>query len=93
MLVKELEKVVGVVFPQAENRECTRHMYNIFMKHYLGDVFTDHLYPAARSYTEGMFRWHMKKIFEFAPAAIDYLQEHHPRISYLNYFSWTPGLV
>jgi hypothetical protein len=43
------------------------------MKHYSSDVFTDHLYPAARSYTEGMFRWHMKKIFELAPAAIEYL--------------------
>jgi hypothetical protein len=40
-------------------------------------VFTDHLYPAARSYTEGLFRWHMKKIFEFAPNAIQYLEEHH----------------
>ena len=48
-------------------------MYNNFMKHYLGDVFTNHLYPAVRDYTKGMFRWHVKKIFEFAPAAIDYL--------------------
>ena len=63
---------MGVVFPQAENRECIRHMYNNFMKHYSGDVFIDHLCPAARNYTEGMFRWRMKKILEFAPAAIDY---------------------
>ena len=70
---KGLEKVVGAVFPQVENRECTRHMYNNFIKHYSGDVFADHLYPTARNYTEGMFKWHMKKIFEFAPAAIDYL--------------------
>ena len=62
-------------------------MYNNFMKHFSGDVFTDHLYPAARNYTEGMFRWHMKKIVEFAPAAIDYLQKHHPRIWYRCGFS------
>jgi len=62
-------------------------MYNNFMKHYSGDVFTDLLYPAARSYTEGMFKWHMKKIFQFAPAAIDYLQEYHPRIWYRSGFS------
>lgn len=46
---------VGDVFPQAENRECMRHLYQNFMKLYSGEVFTDHLYPAARSYTEGMF--------------------------------------
>jgi len=27
------------------------------------------LYPAARSYTEELFKWHMKKIAEFAPDA------------------------
>jgi hypothetical protein len=84
---KGLEKAVGAIFPQAENRECMRHMYNNFMKHYSGDVFTDHLYPAAKSYTEYMFRWHMKRIFEFAPAAVDYLEEHHSRIWYRSGFS------
>ena len=66
---KGLGTTVGAVFPQAEYRECMRHMYSNFMKHYQGDVFTDHLYPAARSYTEGLFKWHMKKIAEFAPDA------------------------
>jgi len=58
---KGLETAVGAVFPQAENRECMRHLYQNFMKHYSGEVITDHLYPAARSYTQGMFEWHMKK--------------------------------
>ena len=56
---KGLEKAVSAVFPEAENRECMRHLYANFMKHYTGDVFTTHLYPVARSYTEGLFRWHM----------------------------------
>jgi len=34
-----------------------------------------------------MFRWHMKKIFEFAPDAIEYLEEHHSRIWYKCAFS------
>lgn len=38
---KGLEKAVGAVFPQVENRECMRHLYQTFMKHYSGDVFTD----------------------------------------------------
>lgn len=84
---KGLEKAVGAVFPTAENRECMRHLYSNFMKHYSGDVFTDHLYPAARSYTQGLFQWHMKKIFEFAPQTIEYLENHHNRIWYRCGFS------
>ena len=48
----------------------------------LGDVFTDHLYPAARSSTEGLFRWHMQKIADFALDAINFLQQHHKLIWY-----------
>jgi len=51
-----------------------------FMKHYAGDVFTTHLYPAARSYIEGLFKWHLNKIYIFAPEAIKYLKDHHNRI-------------
>jgi CDGSH-type Zn-finger protein len=50
------------------------------MKQYSGDVFTDHLYHAARSYTQGLFQWHMKKIFEFALETIEYLETHHNRM-------------
>ena len=38
------------------------------------------LYPAARSYTEYMFKWHMQKIFATAPDAVEYLEQHHKRI-------------
>jgi len=79
---KCLEKAVGDVFPEAEYRECMRHLYSNFMKHYTGDVFITHLYLAVRSYTKGLFRWHMKKIHDFAPNAIQYLQDHHNRIWY-----------
>ena len=84
---KGLEKAVGAVFPEAEYRECMRHLYSNFMKHYKGDVFTTHLYPAARSYTEGLFKWHLKKIHDFAPEAIKYLGDHHNRIWYRAGFS------
>ncbi|XP_066396152.1 uncharacterized protein [Miscanthus floridulus] len=84
---KGLRSAVGVVFPQAECRECMRHLYSNFMKHYQGDVFTDHLYPAARSYTEGLFKWHMQKIFDVAPDAIEFLEQHHNRLWYRCGFS------
>ena len=75
------------MFPTAEYRECMRHLYGNFMKYYQGDVFTEHLYPAARSYTEGLFKWHMPKIYNVAPDAIDYLEEFHSRIWYRSSFS------
>ena len=50
-------------------------------------MFTDHLYPAARSYTEWLFKCHMKKIRDFAPDAIQYLETHHNRILYRCAFS------
>ena len=84
---KGLEKAMDAVFPRVEHKECMRHMYANFMKHYRGDVFTDHLYPAARSYTEGLFKWHMNKIFEFDPGAIKYLQDYHNRVWYRCGFS------
>ena len=64
-----------------------RHLDGNFMKYYQGDVFTEHLYPAARSYTEGLFKWHMQKIYNVAPNAIDYLEEFHSRIWYRSGFS------
>ena len=39
------------------------------------------------SYTEYMFKWHIKRIFDFALGAIDYLEENHPRIWYRSGFS------
>jgi len=84
---KGLETAVSVVFPQAENRECMRHLYGNFLKKYQGDVFTEHLYPAARAYTEWLFKWHMEKIFQAAPDAIDYLEQHHNRLWYRCGFS------
>ncbi|WVZ68424.1 hypothetical protein U9M48_017362 [Paspalum notatum var. saurae] len=83
------KSMVGKVFPQVEYRECMMHLYGNFMKFYTGDVFTKHLYPAARSYTEGLFKWHLNKIYEFAPDAIDYLQDYHSRILYRCAFSET----
>ena len=84
---KRLETAVGAVFPTAEYRECMRHLYGNFMKYYQGDVFTEYLYPAARSYTEALFKWHMQKIYNVAPDAIDYLEEFHSRIWYRSGFS------
>jgi transposase-like protein len=36
---KGLETAVGVVFPEAEYRECMRHLYGNFMKHFLASIW------------------------------------------------------
>ncbi|KAG8075418.1 hypothetical protein GUJ93_ZPchr0006g45379 [Zizania palustris] len=84
---KGLETAVSKVFPTAEHRECMRHLYGNFIKHFQGDVFTQHLYPAARSYTQSQFRWHLGKIYEHCPNAIEYLETNHSRIWYRCAFS------
>lgn len=84
---KGLESAVDAAFPEAEHRECMRHLYGNFMKKYRGPIFTQHLYPAARSYTEDGFRWHMQQIAETSPDAIGWLEKHHGRIWYRCGFS------
>jgi transposase-like protein len=50
---KGLENAVKNVFPQAEHRECFRHLMNNFIKRSGGDVFSK-MYPAARAYRESV---------------------------------------
>src|SRR6266498_2106120 len=79
---KGLESAVDTVFPDCEYRECMRHLYQNFMKKFHGKVYTDHLYPAARGFTEQKFRYHMEKISAADPSAITYLETHHNRLWY-----------
>jgi hypothetical protein len=67
---KGLVKGVETAFPGAEHRECMRHLYANFMKQYRGPIFTQHLYPAARCYTEEGFKGHLQKINEISPEAV-----------------------
>ena len=84
---KGLETSVATVFPEAEHRECMRHLYSNFMKKFHGPVFVDNLYSATRAYTEDRFKFHMAKIYGASPESIKYLEIHHPRIWYRCGFS------
>ena len=83
---KGLENAVDDVFPEAEHRECMRHLYANFLKKYCGPIFTDHLYPDARSYTENGFRYHMHEIFNTPPEAIEWLEKNHSKLWYRSGF-------
>ncbi|CAM0871430.1 unnamed protein product [Alopecurus aequalis] len=56
--------------------------YKQFMKKFHGKVYTDNLYPAARTFSERKFMHHMNIIKEANPAAIEYLDMHHHRLWY-----------
>ncbi|XP_048570132.1 uncharacterized protein LOC125551026 [Triticum urartu] len=73
---KGLENAVKIVFPQAEQRECFRHLMANFKKKFHGDVF-GRMWPAAKAYRLETFNYHMGKIFEAEPAVSAYLCTYH----------------
>jgi len=75
---KGLGKAVQDVYPGVEHRECMRHLWKNFKKHYSGDLFNYNMWPATKACTIEKFNWHMGKIQEKCPQAIAYLDEKHP---------------
>ena len=51
---KGLEKAVKDVFPNAEHRECFRHLMQNFIKRFDGDIFLK-MYPVVRTYMPEVF--------------------------------------
>jgi len=75
---KGLGEPVKDVYPSVEHRECMRHLWKNFKKHYSGDLFNYNMWPAAKTCTIKKFNWHMGQIQERFPQAIAYLDENHP---------------
>ncbi|CAO2190691.1 unnamed protein product [Urochloa humidicola] len=73
---KGLENAVAQVFPYAEQRECFRHLMQNFIKKFTGDIFS-HMYPAARAYREGKFKWHMTQIISASNESCEWLLKNH----------------
>ncbi|GKG12182.1 uncharacterized protein Tco_0346419, partial [Tanacetum coccineum] len=48
---KGLEVAIMEVYPNAEHRECIRHLYSNFKKKYHGDFFRSKLWGAAKTYS------------------------------------------
>ena len=73
---KGLENAVKQIFPQAEHRECFRHLMQNFIKRYSGDTF-GRMYPAARAYRTAVFDHHMEKKLEADSEVGKYLAQYH----------------
>jgi transposase-like protein len=75
---KGLGVAVKDVYPRVEHRECMRHLWKNFKKHYYGDLFNYNMWPAAKACTIEKFNYHMGRIQEKCPKAIAYLNLNHP---------------
>lgn len=73
---KGLENAVKTVFPNAEQRECFRHLMGNAVKKFHGEKFS-HMWPAAKAYKKSKFDWHMKQVFMEEPKVYTYLELYH----------------
>ncbi|XP_066347842.1 uncharacterized protein [Miscanthus floridulus] len=75
---KGLESAVKIVFPQAEMRECFRHLMENMKKYYNGDVYGKNMWLAARAYSAHKFKFFFDKVLAASPDVQKWLTEHHP---------------
>jgi len=75
---KGLESSVKDVFPDAEWRECFRHLMDNLKNQYTGDVYAKNMWPAARAYSPHKFKYFFDKVLAASPDIQKWLDEHHP---------------
>ncbi|CAI9303766.1 unnamed protein product [Lactuca saligna] len=79
------------ILPYVEHRQCARHIYANFRKVYSGVQFRNMFWAAAKSTTEGDFKFNMERIRAISFAAYDHLMAREPTSWCRAYFS--TGLV
>jgi hypothetical protein len=85
---KGIGNVVSTVYPGVEHRECMRHLWKNMKKQYYGPLFAQNMWAAAKSFTVDKYNYHMGKIEEKCPKALEYLDEHHSYIWSRSKFSY-----
>jgi hypothetical protein len=75
---KGLESAVKIVFPEAEMRECFRHLMENMKKYYSGDVYGKNMWPAARAYSPYKYDYFFNKVVAASPGVKKWLDDHHP---------------
>jgi hypothetical protein len=63
---KGLENAVKLVFPQANQRECFRHLMQNFVKRFGGDIFSK-MHPTARAYRPEVSQFFYNQVVEASP--------------------------
>ncbi|KAJ9552716.1 hypothetical protein OSB04_016761 [Centaurea solstitialis] len=77
---KGLEVAITQVYPNVEHRECMRHLYSNFKKHFRGDFFMLKLWGAANTYNVSKHDRLLNEIASVRGEAIAYLNENHKKI-------------
>jgi transposase-like protein len=77
---KGLVVVIVRVFPKSEHRECMRHLMMNFKKKFQGDVFTTHMWLAAKACTVEKCEYHLGVVKEASTNAIDFVKNNHRRM-------------
>jgi transposase-like protein len=77
---KGLIKAVSQVYPLAEHRECMRHLYSNFKKHFSSDLFKLGLWAAVRTYSPRKFERIIAEMEQICPAATKYLCDEHSKL-------------
>jgi hypothetical protein len=80
---KGLENVVKVVFPQAEQRGCFRHLMQNYVKRYAG---VEHMYPATRAYKKVIHEHHLAQV-RWNPEVAHWLDTYHSLLWYRSGFN------
>ncbi|XP_042756519.1 uncharacterized protein LOC122197114 [Lactuca sativa] len=77
---KGLEVAMMNVYPNVEHRECIRHLYRNFKKHFHGDFFNTKLWAAAKTYRPTNHDRLLKEISDTNEDAIEHLNTNHKTI-------------
>ncbi|XP_076909294.1 uncharacterized protein LOC143566493 [Bidens hawaiensis] len=72
-----IEAVKGL-FPNAEHRQCTRHIYANFIKKFCGLQSKNLFWKAANSTSKQWFERHMEELKTSSKGAYDHLMERNP---------------
>lgn len=68
------------MFPEAEHRECMRHLAGNFMKKFTGNFFDDNLWPASYTCSEKKHNHHLRAMYAANPLVQKYLEAHHGKL-------------
>ncbi|CAD6220921.1 unnamed protein product [Miscanthus lutarioriparius] len=74
---KGLEAAVKTIFPQAEHRECFKHLMDNMKKNFRGAIYSKYMWPAARAYLSDNHEYFMSKVMAASAAVLPWLNEHH----------------
>ncbi|KAI3795072.1 hypothetical protein L1987_37716 [Smallanthus sonchifolius] len=77
---KGFEVAITQVYPSVEHRECIRHLYSNFKKHFRGEFFSKNLWRAARTYSVTEHERLLTEIAGVRKDALTYIIENHKKI-------------